>query len=86
MWCYRRLVRISWTDMKSNEWLLEKMDCKERLLTAINRRKMSFVVYFFMGSVYGHRGRGRPKTRYSDKIKGRAGIRSIVAIYRLAQA
>ena len=38
----------------------------------------------FMGSVYGNRGRGRSKTRYSDKIKGRAGIRSIVAIYRLA--
>ena len=95
MWCYRRLLRISWTDMKSNEWVLEKIDCKERLLTAINRRKMSFVGHIlrhkdiscdlFMGSVYGHRGRGRPKTRYSDNIKDRAGNRSIVAIYRLAQ-
>ena len=37
MWCYCQLLRISWTDMKSNEWVLEKIDCKERLLTAINR-------------------------------------------------
>ena len=38
-----------------------------------------------MGSVYGKRGRGRAKTRYSDNIKERAGGRSIVEIYRLAQ-
>ena len=39
----------------------------------------------FMGIVYGNRGRGRQKTRYSDNIKERAGGRSIVEIYRLAQ-
>ena len=70
-------------------------DCKERLLTTINRRKMSFFGHvlrhkdiscdLFMGSVYRKRSRGRPKMRYSDKIKDRAGFRSTVAIYRLAQ-
>ena len=39
----------------------------------------------FMGSVYGSRSRGRPKTRYSDNVRERAGINSIVAICRLAQ-
>ena len=39
MWSYRRLLKISWTDMESNEWVLEKMNCKERLPTTINRRK-----------------------------------------------
>ena len=38
-----------------------------------------------MGSVYENRGRSRPKTRYSDNIRDRAGIRSVVAIYRQAQ-
>ena len=75
--------------------MLEKIDCKERLLTTINRRKMSFVGHvlrrkdiscdLFMGSVYGNRSRGRPKTTYSDNVKERAGTNSIVAIYRLAQ-
>ena len=88
MWCYRPLLRISWIDMKSNEWIQEKMDCKKRLLTEINRRKMSFVGHvlrhkdiscdLFIGSVYGNRGRCRPNTRYSDNIMDRAGIRSIV--------
>ena len=95
LWCYRRLLRISWTDRKSNEWVLEKIDCKDRLLATTNRRKMSFVGHvlrrkdiscnLFMGSVYGNRGRGRLKTRYSDNVKERAGINRIVAIYRLAQ-
>ena len=29
LWCYRRLLRISWTEKKTNEWILNKMDgCK----------------------------------------------------------
>ena len=71
--------------MRSNEWVLEKMDCKERLLTTINRQKMSFAGHvlrhkdiscnLFMGSVYGNIGRGRPKTRYSDSIRDSTGIK-----------
>ena len=71
--------------MRSNEWVLEKMDCKERLLTTINRRKMSFAGHalrhkdiscnLFMGSVYRNIGRGRPKTRYSDNIRDSTGIK-----------
>jgi len=70
--------------MRSNEWVVEKMDYKERLLTTFNRRKMSFIGHvqrhkdisfdLFMGSVYGNRGRGRPKARYNDSIRDRAGI------------
>ena len=37
MWCYHQLLRRSWTDRKSNEWVLEMMDCRERLLTTHNR-------------------------------------------------
>ena len=53
--------------MKSIVWVLEKMDCKERLLT-INRRKMSFVGHvlrhkdiscdLFLGSIYRRISRG----------------------------
>ena len=53
LWCYRRLLRISWTEKKTNEWILNKMDVSERLLTTINRRKMAFV---------GHRLRGKDIT------------------------
>ena len=38
LWCYRRLLRISWTDRESNEWVLERRDCKGRLQGTITRR------------------------------------------------
>ena len=78
-WYYRRLLRISWTEKKTDEWILNKMDVSERLLTTINRRKMTFVGHILRGKditsdillrmVYGMRGRGRPTVRYSDNIK-----------------
>ncbi|KAG1714294.1 U3 small nucleolar RNA-associated protein 14 A [Nymphon striatum] len=38
-----------------------------------------------MGTAYGNRGRGRPKTRFSDNIKEIGGGRSFVALYEMAQ-
>jgi len=32
MWCYRRLLSISWTKHKSNEWVLEHLAVKKELL------------------------------------------------------
>ena len=58
-----------------------RINRKQRLLTSITRRKMAFVGHvmkkqnfetdLLIGAVYGKRGRGRLKTRYSDNIKKR---------------
>ena len=95
LWCYRLLLRINWTDTKSNQYVLGKIGTSERLLTAIVKRKMAFVGHIFRkgdickdlltGTVYGKRGRGRPKTRYSDNIREFGGNWSFVDLYRLAQ-
>jgi len=79
LWCYRRLLYISWTEKKTIDWILNKVDASERLLTIINRRKLAFTGQklrgkditsdLLLGVVYGTRGRGRPKARYSDNIK-----------------
>ncbi|KAG1714089.1 Toll-like receptor 6 [Nymphon striatum] len=79
---------------KTNEWVLDKMENPENLLTTISRSKMSFVGHIFrsndigkdllMGTVYGNRGRDN-KTRYSDNIKEIGGGRSFVALCRMAQ-
>ena len=55
-------MRISWTENKTNEWVLEKMAVNRRLLTTLNRRKMSLIGHIlrandittdiFMGIVY----------------------------------
>ncbi|KAG1653301.1 Symplekin [Nymphon striatum] len=89
VWCYRRLLRISWTERKTNEWVLDKIGNPESLRTKLSRRKMSFVGHIFrsndidkellMGTAYGNRGRGRPKTRFSDNIKEIGGGRILVS-------
>ena len=88
-------MRISWTEKKTNEWVLEKIAVNERLLTTLNRRKMSLIGHILrandittdilMEMVYGKRGRGRPKVRYSDNIEETAVGRNIVEIVRMAQ-
>ena len=95
LWCYRRLLRIKWTDKKTNEYFLSKIGTIERLLTIIVKRRMAFVGHvlrkgdickdLLIGAVYGKRGKGRPKTRYSDNIREFGGNRSFVDLYRLAQ-
>ena len=95
LWCYRRLLRTKWTDEKTNEYVLSKIRTSERLLTTIAKRKMAFVRHVFrkdnickdllIGAVYGKRGKGRPKIRYSDNIREFGGNRSFADLYRLAQ-
>ena len=38
-----------------------------------------------LGIVYGTRGKGRPKVRYSDYIKEISGEKSMIQLYRMAQ-
>ena len=79
MWCYRRLLQISWTDRITNEEVLQRINCQERLLNTLNARKLTFIGHILRsngldkrlltGMVLGNRGRGRPKTRLSDNVR-----------------
>jgi len=42
LWCYRCLLRIKWTDKKTNEYVLNKIGTSERSLTTIIKQKMVF--------------------------------------------
>ena len=80
-WCYRRLLRVSWTERKTNEWVLQKMGMAndKRLLATIIKRKMAFAGHILRGNsiefdnltsmIYGKRGRGRSKTKFQDNVK-----------------
>jgi len=35
MWCYRRLLRISWTQHKMNKWVLHKLEVERELLVPV---------------------------------------------------
>ena len=92
-WCNRHLLHISWTEKKTNEWILSKMDVSERLLKTINLRTMAFIGHILRGKditsdlLLGMvlRGRGRLKVRYSDNIKEISGGKSMLQLYRMAQ-
>ena len=42
-WLYRRMLRISWKDMVTNEEVYRQMNIKQSLLVDIVRRQMSFL-------------------------------------------
>ena len=94
LWCYRRVLRISWTEKKTNDEVLRRITCKDRLLDILNRRKLKFVGHvmrsesleknLLTGMVIGNRRRGRPKTRLSDNIKDICGL-TMVQVERKAQ-
>ena len=95
LWCYQHLLRIKWTDKKTNEYVLSKIGTSERLLTTIIKQKMAFVGHVFrkgdictdllIGAVYGKRGKDRPKPRYSDNIREFGGHLSFADLYCLAK-
>ena len=76
----RQLLRVSWTDKRSNDWLLQKAETKPQLLQAIKKRKLSFYGHALQkeGSCMekesiqdttpGQRRTGRPKTNWHDNI------------------
>ena len=53
LWRYRRLLRISWAEKKTKEWILNKMDISERLL-----QKIAFI---------GHKLKGKDITSEEDQ-------------------
>ena len=40
MWCYRRLLRVSWKDKMINEWVLEKIGLDLMFQNNIENRKL----------------------------------------------
>ena len=78
MWLYRRMFRISWKEHKTNADVLHKMNTKI-LLNTIKNRKYQYLGHIIRGNrvqrllmegrINGRRGRGRPRTMWTDNIK-----------------
>ena len=73
MWCYRRLLTVSWKDKRTNDWVLRKVGCelmlrktrdtrKLRFFGHISRKDGSIEKFIMQGTVEGSHGRGRPST------------------------
>ena len=78
IWCWRRMLSVSWVERMTNESILEEIGKKRELLTTIRRRQLRFLGHILRredlknlsltGKIVGLRGRGRPRIKCMDGI------------------
>jgi hypothetical protein len=85
MWCWRRLLRVHWSEHRTNDSIRSEIgivtplstECEQRILRFfghITRRGPdSLERRIMVGMVWGRRGRGRLPTKWSDIIRGATG-------------
>ena len=96
MWCWRRMLRISWFMKRSNINVLEEIQPKRRLLSHVQSQMMKYFGHIarrggdslekviMQGCVEGRRKPGRPRTRWIDQIKSMVGC-PLHELYNLVQ-
>ena len=79
LWCWRRLLRVSWTARRSNQSILKEISpgislkgmmlkLKLQYFRNLMRRVDSLEKTLMLGGIGGRRRRGRPKMRWLDGI------------------
>ena len=78
MWFWRRMLKISWTERRTNEEVLERVGIGRELLTSVRTRQMRFVGHeirrgelehlSLTGKIDGRRTRGRPRQKFMDGL------------------
>ncbi|KAG1651907.1 Craniofacial development protein 2 [Nymphon striatum] len=81
MWIYRRIGKVSWTERKTNEYVLRMLGIKKQLLNIVKERKLKYYGHIkrhqtvqrttLEGKVEGKRSRGKQRLKWEDNIKGR---------------
>ena len=81
MWLWRRMLRISWMEKRTDNSILQELEIKRDLLGHVRKRKLSYFGYLCRdngcqitktvveGNVRGRRRSGRPRKHYIDNIK-----------------
>ncbi|GFS18623.1 endonuclease-reverse transcriptase [Elysia marginata] len=81
MWCYRRLLKVPWTEKKTNKEIIQIADVGERLLQQLMKRKLGYAGLISRGSsgpllqlllegkIEGKRGQGRARRNWVDDFK-----------------
>ena len=59
MWCYRRMLKMSWTEFVSNEMVLQKVKEERQILKTITKRQLKFFWTCSKGEWLGKTGFGR---------------------------
>ncbi|KAG1656182.1 Transmembrane and TPR repeat-containing protein 4 [Nymphon striatum] len=80
MWIYRRIGKVSWTERRTNEYVLRMLGIKKQLLNIVKERKLKYYGHIkrhqtvqritLEGKVEGKRSRGKQRLKWEDNIKG----------------
>ena len=92
IWCYRRMLRISWVKKISNERVLEMVNMIRDLLITIRQRQLRFVGHVarkngieklvLEGKVAGQRQRGRRRLNFMGGLASAVGCSAVEVIRR----
>ena len=85
LWCWRRLLRVSWTARRSNQSILKKislgcsleglmLELKLQYFGHIMRRVDSLEKTLMLGGIGGRRRRGRQRMTWLDGITNSMGM------------
>jgi len=86
LWTWRRILRVPWTEKRTNVSVLEDVKPKRSLEATILRLKLRYFGHvmrakrslerdIMLGKVEGHRKQGKPRTRWLNSIKEATGLR-----------
>ena len=85
LWTWRRILRVPWTEKRTNFSVLKDVKPKRSLKATIQlklryfghvmRAKRSLERDIMLGEVEGHRKQGKPRMRWLDNIKETTGLR-----------
>ena len=75
----RRMLKIPWTEHKTNNEVLQLAKAKSTLISSIKKTKFEYFGHFtsensiqrviLEGKIEGKRGKGRPRVHWIDNIK-----------------
>jgi hypothetical protein len=80
LWMWRRILRVSWTEKRTNLSVLEEVKPKRSLEATILRLKLRYFGHvmrakgslerdIMLGQVAGYKRQGKPQIRWLDSIK-----------------
>ena len=92
MWFYRRILRVKWTEKRTNRSILEELSVQRQLLKEIDKRRLRYVGHAnrskhthlmttaLQGKVEGKRRKGRPPISYIGNLIEASGLGSLQQI------
>jgi hypothetical protein len=95
MWCYRRMMKIKWTEKIFNNEVIRRTGEKRNIMNTLRRigcrfielilRHSSLLKTVLEGEIVRKRCRGRPRVEYIAQKTKDAKTKSYVGIKRLAE-